>query len=583
MTFWLSLRRLGHITFVITKHVLAHACGVLLARLSSMSFLARRRKGTKFFSRFSFAPLRLCARKVLGSRSPRHLSGPERLRAALEELGGSFIKFGQMLALQPDILSLEYCNGLFDLLDRITPFDYAEVEQIFVAEVGKTPSEVFDSFERLPIATASIGQVHVAYLDGRKVAVKVQRPRVETDFAGDIRLMSAAIALIKRLRLRTLYWMLEPTSEFLTWTHEELDYRFEARYMDRLRRNAGNNPRERVPEVFWRYTTPRTLVSEFFEGATMLAYLRAQESDDEQLVDNLRAIGFKPDLTARNIIDNFLGDVFQHGMFHADLHPANLMILPGNTVGYIDFGITGTISRYSRRNLIGLTLAYTRGDLEGMCEAFFKISVFDSDTSATRFREALKVFAETWYETAGRERKLRKNFTLVMLDMLRLSRRTGVWPERDVVKYIRSAIAIDGLITRFAPLFDLGQHLQAVCDRQLRWSARRELFTYDSILGWAISGERIARDGPLRAAEFVERLTAGELEAEASLDGSAGSSEGALRHRVVQLGATVFAVALAMTLARERLEFGINLFTAELLFFAVVAAQLLRTVRRLAV
>jgi predicted unusual protein kinase regulating ubiquinone biosynthesis (AarF/ABC1/UbiB family) len=353
--------------------------------------------------------------------------------------------------------------------------------------------------------------------------------------------------------------------------------------MERLRRNASKNPHERVPEVFWPYTSRRTLVCEFFEGATMLSYLRALESGNAGMFEKLETIGFEPDLTARHVIDNFLGDVFQHGMFHADLHPANLMILPGNTVGYIDFGITGTISRYSRRNLIALTLAYTRGDLEGMCEAFFKISVFDSDTSAARFRDGLKIFAEMWYETAGRERKLRKNFTLVMLDMLRLSRRTGVWPERDVVKYIRSAIAIDGLITRFAPLFNLGQHLQAVCDRQLRWSARREMFTYDSILGWAISGERIVRDGPLRAAGFVERFTAGELEAEASLAGDASASDGVLRHRAVQLGATVFAVALAMTFADGRLEFGINLFTAELLFFALVTAQLLRTVRRLVV
>jgi ubiquinone biosynthesis protein len=550
MTFWLSLRRLAYITFVITRHVLAHVVGMLLVRLSL--------------------------------RSSVSLSGPARLRVALEDLGGSFIKFGQMLALQPDILSLEYCNGLFDLLDRITPFDYPDVEQIFLAEIGKRPVEIFDSFEPEPVATASIGQVHVAYLDGRKVAVKVQRPNVETDFAGDIRLMAAAITLIKRLHLRSLYWMLEPTGEFLTWTHEELDYRYEARYMERLRRNAAKNPHERVPEVFWSYTTRRTLVCEFFEGATMLSYLRALESGDDQLVDNLQSIGFEADKTARHIIDNFLGDVFQHGMFHADLHPANLMILPGNTVGYIDFGITGTISQYSRRNLIALTLAYTRGDLEEMCEAFFRISVFDSETSQARFREGLKIFAETWYELAGRERRLRKNFTLVMLDMLRLSRRTGVWPERDVVKYIRSAIAIDGLITRFAPSFDLGQHLQVVCDRHLRWSARRELFSYDSILGWAISGERIASDGPLRVADFVERLTAGELEAEAVVNVEAVSGDDVLRRRAVQLGIAVFVVALAMTLATERLEFGINLFTAELLFFGIVVVQLLHTVSRLA-
>jgi hypothetical protein len=109
------------------------------------------------------------------------------------------------------------------------------------------------------------------------------------------------------------------------------------------------------------------------------------------------------------------------------------------------------------------------------------------------------------------------------------------------------------------------------------------LFTYDSLLGWAISGERIVRDGPLRAADLVERLTAGGLGAEASFTGDAASSDEVLRQRVVQLGVVAFAVALAMTFGNDRLEFGINLFTAELLFFAVVTTQLLRTVRRLVV
>jgi predicted unusual protein kinase regulating ubiquinone biosynthesis (AarF/ABC1/UbiB family) len=554
MVFWLSLRRLAYIIRVFVKHALAHAAGALFRRWPR---LARR--------------LRLS-----------RLSGPDRLRVMLEEIGGTFIKFGQMLALQPDIISLEYCNALFNLLDRVTPFSSAEVERIFVEELGATPSEIFDRFELRPIATASIGQVHVGYLGGHKAAVKVQRPNVEVDFAGDIRLMAATIRVIKALRLRFVYWMLEPVGEFLTWTHEELDYRYEARYMERLRRNARGNAHERVPEVLWQFTTRRTLVSEFFEGETLLAYLRALERGDRDVFERLRATRFEPDRMARHIIDNFLGDVFRHGMFHADLHPANLMILPGNTVGYIDFGITGTISQYSRQNLVALTLAYTRGDLEGMCEAFFRISVFDSEASAGRFREGLKVFAETWYEAEGRERRLRKNFTLVMLDMLRLSRRTGVWPERDVVKYIRSAIAIDGLITRFAPTFDLGRHLQTVCDSHLRWSARRSMFTYDSILGWAISGERIVRDGPLRAAGFVERLTAGELEAQASLVREGGGEDEALRRRAVQLGALVFTVSLAVSVTGEHLQLGINLLTAELLLVCAAATMLLRTIRRLA-
>src|SRR2546421_3167635 len=193
MVFWLSLRRLVYITGVFVRHALAHAFGALVWRWP-----------------------RLALRLRVG-----RLGGPERLRVMLEDVGGTFIKFGQMLALQPDIISLEYCNALFSLLDRVTPFPFAEVERIFVEELGAPPSKMFDAFERAPLATASIGQVHVGYLDGRKLAIKVQRPSVEVDFAGDIRLMSATIRLIKRLRLRWLYWVIEPTSEFLAWTREE--------------------------------------------------------------------------------------------------------------------------------------------------------------------------------------------------------------------------------------------------------------------------------------------------------------------------------------------------------------------------
>src|SRR5262249_12108635 len=150
--------------------------------------------------------------------------------------------------------------------------------------------------------------------------------------------------------------------------------RSEARYMEQLRSNARSNACEYVPAVYWEYTTRRALVVEFLEGVTVLDYLRMLETGDELRAHRLKALGFDPNQFARNIIDNFLGDAFRYGMFHADLHPANLMILPGNVVGYIDFGITGVLSRYSRRNLVALTLAYTRADIDGMCASFFKVS-----------------------------------------------------------------------------------------------------------------------------------------------------------------------------------------------------------------
>ena len=551
MVFWQNVRRMWHLARVVGHHGFFYLAGNRIARFPR---LARR---------FPDATL----------------SGPRRLRKAIEEMGGTFIKFGQMLALQPDILPFEYCRELADLLDRIAPFDYSLVEKTFLKDLGKRPEEIFDTFDRNPISTASIGQVYRATLNGRTLAVKVQRPNVETDFAGDIRLMTAAIRLIRVLHLKPFYWMIEPMSEFVSWTHEELDYRYEARYMGQLRSNARDNDQERVPAMYWEYSTTRILVAEFLEGITVLDFLRSLEAGAQVAVYKLKKLGFDPEVFARHIIDNFLGDAFQYGLFHADLHPANLMILPDNTVGYVDFGITGVLSHYSRLHLIQMTLAYTRADLEGMAEAFFRVTEMDETSDIQGFHSGLQEYAKDWYETRGQKRELRKNFTLVMLDMLRLSRKTNIWPERDVIKYIRSSIAIDGLITRFAPGFNVGQYLETVCSRYLKAQARKMLFSYDRLVDMTRASSNLMRDGAYRAGRFFQRLIKGELPVEIS--DPVSETDRLLRTRAMHLAGVVAAVPVLMVVTTERAVLGMNLFSAEAVFMGVAGVQLLNTLRRL--
>src|SRR5262249_1966743 len=438
------------------------------------------------------------------------------------------------------------------------------------------------TFDPIPIASASVGQVHVAFLKGRKLAVKVQRPSVEVDFAGDIRLMTAAAALIQRLGLKVLYWIIEPTREFVEWTSEELDYRREARYMEQQRNNTRNNPHQRVPLVLWEYSSRRTLVADFIEGLTLLDYLRAQEVADEVTLARLRAWGFDPHESMCNILDNFLGDAYRYGMFHADLHPANRMILPRNVIGYIDFGITGVLSRYSRQNLVALTLALGRGDLDAMCSAFFRVSAMNRQSDVDGFRSGLKKLAEDWYQPRAGERRLTRNATLVMFDMLKLSRKTGIYPERDVVKYIRSAIAIDGLITRVAPGFDLGRHLETISDHYLKWHARRALFSYATIVGWCDSSTRLLNDGPFRAASFIDQLADGDLPARVEISSEGRESESALRLRAMLLGGIVLTMSLLMSISKRHLYLGVNIFTTEAMLIAATTLMFLRALRRLA-
>ncbi|HVS82122.1 MAG TPA: AarF/UbiB family protein [Pyrinomonadaceae bacterium] len=548
------MRRIAHLLAVLIRHAVAQGLAISVRRWPKLSAYV----------------------------AVADLSGPQRLRSLIEDMGGTFIKFGQMLALQPDILPLEYCNALFDLLDRVSPFPFAQVEKLFIEEFGKSPRDTFDEFETRPMATASIGQVHVAYLSGRKLAVKVQRPDVDADFKGDIRLMIAAIRLIKRLRLKRLYWMIEPTSEFVAWTDEELDYRREARYMEQHRLNAQHNSHERVPEVFREFLSRRVLVAEFIEGVNVLDYLRALETNDKPVLDSLKDRGFEGSQFVYNVLENFLGDAYRFGMFHADLHPANLLILPGNTVGYIDFGITGVLSRYSRQNVVSLTRALGRGDLDGMCAAFFKISTLNTESDVEGFREGMTKLAKEWYEVQGKKHRLVMNATLVMLDMLKLSHRTGIYPERDVVKYIRSAIAIDGLITRVAPEFDLGRHLELICNRQLKWHARLASFTPNTMIGLAGSSGHMMQDGVVRASRSLSRLATGEFPVYAEISKAKDGNEDYLRGRALRLASVVCLISALVAVTGENANLGVNLFTAEVMFVATAAFMLIGTMRRLA-
>ncbi|MFT5368535.1 MAG: ubiquinone biosynthesis protein [Candidatus Latescibacterota bacterium] len=551
MAFWKNLRRMRHLIRVVGRHLSYHLLGPYITR-----------------------------RNWLVTRFPdATLSGPKRLRMALEEMGGTFIKFGQMLALQPDILPFAYCRELGDLLDRIAPFHYRFVEQVFQEDFGQTPEEIFDTFNRNPISTASIGQVYVATLSGRKVAVKVRRPAVEVEFIGDVSLMTTTLRLIRALRVTPLYWMLEPMSEFVSWTNEELDYRFEARYMGQLRSNARENVWEHVPAVYWEYSTHRILVTEFLEGVTVLTFLRAFESDDHVRVSELKRKGFEPEAFARHIIDNFLGDAFRFGLFHADLHPANLMILSGNIVGYVDFGITGVLSNYSRQHLIKMTLAYTRGDLDSMAEAFLQVAEWDATSDIEGFHQGLREYAQEWYGGKGTKSRLQKNFTLVMLDMLLLSRKTNIWPERDVIKYIRSSIAIDGLITRFAPGFDVGHYLETVCSRFLKVQARAQMMSPNRLMAMTQASGNLLRDGAYRASRFIQRLASGNLPIE--IGDKEGESNRIIRSRALHLSAVLLAMPVLMVMTGEPSVMGINFFTAELIVMGVTGLLLMNTIRKL--
>jgi ubiquinone biosynthesis protein len=499
----------------------------------------------------------------------RGVGGPQRLRMLLEEVGGSFLKFGQVLSLQPDILPRAYCDALFELLDRVPSFPFRDVERTFFEDLGRTPSEVFDTFDPQPIASASIGQVHVASLDGRRLAVKVRRPTVVRDFESDLTLMWALSRIIRGLRLRRFDWLAKASEEFIGWTREELDYRFEARHMEALGHNARDSRSEIVPQLYRELTTRRILVADLLDGITVLDYIRSLEAGSNIYDDELSRIGFDPEEFARNIIRNFVRDAFTDGLFHADLHPANLIIQPNSAVGYVDFGITGSLSQYARRSLVALTLALTRADADQMMVHFLRLSPTDDDSDVPAFRRGLNDAIDRWYDLDRDEPEMLENYTRVMLDFLQLSRETGVWPTPDVIRYIRSVITADGLVTRFAPRLDVARFLQTVCEETLERELWREMFSVEQLAYATAEGARIATSLPATALTLLRRRRgSGQNDDTDSNGGSDDWTSGS--SRILAFGLVALVAALVTVLPGVQPVLGWNFFTAALA--TVVAA-----------
>ncbi len=450
---------------------------------------------------------RVLVRRMQGQPTLGHLL----LREGLEDVGGTFVKLGQILSLQIDSLPREYCDALLSLLDRVPTSSPAEVASVFVAEFGKPPEELYTEFDYDAIGSASIGQVHRARMaDGTTVAIKVQRPGVRYAFHRDILLMRSFVWFVFLFRIRSLYFMRDPIRELAVWTRDELDYRREASHSDMVKANAVDSPTERIPRIYWELTRSRVLTMEFLQGPSVLEYLRLVEEGATEELAKLTAQGFDARTYCSNVITNFLSDAFRHGVFHADLHPANLLILPDNMVGYVDFGIVAKLTPEARHKQIELTVAFSQGDPDEIYSNFLNIVMLTPDADLEGMRKRIQELALTWYEQPAIHGKVRLkvSITIAMRDFLMICRGYGVLVDREMIKYIRSIVLVDGVVSRLAPDFDLALVLRNIVEDYLFEESRKKFFSAAGATSLLADAAIWMRGGPpamLRALERFER------------------------------------------------------------------------------
>lgn len=300
-----------------------------------------------------------------------HLTEAVRLRMALEELGPTFVKLGQMLSTRPDLMPVEYIRELEKLQGHAEPVPVEQIKQVIEEELGKSPKELFDHFSEEPIAAASLAQVHLAEINGQLLAVKAQRPNIADIINMDLDIMRLLAGLWERYSEQAHY--IQPVAivgEFANNIRRELDFRIEAGNMLRFASNFKGVKTLRVPTAHKKMCTPRIIVMEYLDGINI--------SETERL----KKEGYKLKLIARRGADISFRAALEFGFFHTDPHPGNILVLHGNVIGLLDYGQMATMSTRSREKLARLVYFISKGDEKRVSRAILGLMEYEESIDA---------------------------------------------------------------------------------------------------------------------------------------------------------------------------------------------------------
>ena len=465
-----------------------------LERIRQISEVAVRHGFGYFFERHNlWQTLRLRRRRP----EPPSAQRGKHLRQMLEELGPTFIKFGQLLSTRPDIVPPDVLDELVKLQDKVPGFPYEVARSVIEEDLGLTLERLFVSFDPLPLGSASIGQVHRAVLPGGEaVVVKVQRPGAANQIARDIDLLYQIAELIRdHLGGRVFVDPIQVVDEFSRSIRRELDYVMEGRNAERFALNFRDDDQVRIPRVYWRYSTGRVLTMEYLYGTTLneLDFPAMALDQRRHLAETLTACWFK--------------QMLEDGFFHADPHPANIVYQPSGTIGLLDFGIVGSLTDDDLEQGTGLFTAVLGRDVKAVKRRLRKLGVvWDASKDAQVDRTLEDVFNRYFGVSLGQ-----MDPGQVLHDLLDLVYNLHIQLPTRFLLLDKSLLTIEGVVSQVFPDFNVWETARPYARRVIRRRFSPQTIA-DQLHASASDYRGMLEDYPQQIHQIFEKMRRGEFE-----------------------------------------------------------------------
>lgn len=424
------------------------------------------------------------------------LSRNQRIRMALEELGPTFIKMGQVLSTRPDLIPVDLVNELAKLQNHVPAFDFALVKSIVESEFGTPYDQLFESMENTPFASASIGQVHQAKThNGDEVAVKIQRPGIRKTIATDLEIILHLASIMENnIEEAAFFKPVRIVKEFSKTIERELDYTIEAANMEMMADQFASDKTIHIPKVYREESSPRVLTMEFIKGI---------EADNLDAID---AAGLDRSVIVRRGADFIMKQIFEHGFFHADPHPGNIFITKDNIICPVDFGMTGYVDKATMEAFADIAYAIATKDFRMTARLLCEVGEYETQPDFAHLEKDISLFVSMHLSKTLKD----INSAQMVTHMLELCTKHEVRIPPDFFLMLKSFIAIEGVSKKLDPDFDMIAHATPyVTTAKLKKLEPSKIAR--EVMGLARESYKLFQNLPLDAGEIIRLTKSGKL------------------------------------------------------------------------